>query len=101
MGHGGVELDASPDASLAPAAPRSATTSDTPMGTALLILHGLVGVALLGVMTHQTMSVLRRRGRPSGSFLDRYARVAPTSFTAPIVLLFVVSAGLGALIYPS
>ena len=71
------------------------------MVTALLILHGLVGVALLGAITHQTMATLRRRSTRSGSFFDRYAGVAERTFTLAVVALYVANVALGALIYPS
>jgi hypothetical protein len=71
------------------------------MLTALLVLHGLVGVALLGAITHQTVSVLRRGTARNDSFPGRYAGVRPRSFTAAIVSLYVVGAGLGAVLYPS
>jgi hypothetical protein len=67
----------------------------------LLILHGLVGVALLGALTHQTVSMLRRRPVHSGSFVDRYSGVNQTAFTMAVVSLYVAQVALGALIYPS
>jgi hypothetical protein len=69
--------------------------------TFLLILHGLVGVALLGALTHQTVSILRQRLVCTGSFFDRYSAVNQTTFTMAVVSLYVAQVALGALIYPS
>jgi len=69
--------------------------------TALLILHGLVGVGLLGAVTHQVAAMLRRGPARDGSFADRYAAVRSTTFTTAVVALYVVNVGLGAVLYPS
>jgi hypothetical protein len=71
------------------------------MATALLILHGLVGVALLGAITHQLVSVLRRHTVRSGSFVDRYTGVSQRIFTVTVVCLYVAGVTLGAVVYPS
>lgn len=70
--------------------------------TILLVLHGLVGVALLGAITHQVISMLRKRsGTRSGSFVDRYTGVNQHVFVVAVVTLFIVQVVLGAVIYPS
>jgi hypothetical protein len=74
------------------------------MESFLLIIHGLVAVALLGAVTHQAASVLWR-GRPvhaaaGVSFTERYARVDHRAFTRAVVVLYVLSLALGAVIYP-
>lgn len=69
--------------------------------TALLILHGLAGVALLGALTHQTVSMLRRQPVRTGSFIDRYAGVDPRTFATAVVALYIAQVALGAVIYPS
>ena len=67
--------------------------------TALLIIHGLIAVALLGAITHQTLAAWTpTRGRRD-SFFSRIRTVPSTSFTNAIVVLYVVSALLGALLY--
>ena len=69
------------------------------MATALLIAHGLVAVALLGAITHQTMATWApARARP-GSFFARFRAVPPASFANAIIVLYVVSAALGAIVY--
>ena len=67
--------------------------------TALLILHGLCAVALLGAITHQAASVLLPARRPAGSFAGRFRAVPAPSYANAIALLYVVTFILGAIIY--
>jgi hypothetical protein len=69
--------------------------------TVLLIIHGLVGVALLGAITHQLVSMWRRRTKRSGSFVDRYTGVNQHVFVVAVIVLYVTQLVLGAVIYPS
>jgi hypothetical protein len=56
----------------------------------------LVAVALLGAITHQTIAVwLPTRGR-AGSFFGRFRAVPSGSFANAVVVLYAVSALLGA-----
>jgi hypothetical protein len=71
------------------------------MATTLLIFHALVGVALLGALTHQTVSALRRPTKRTGSFIDRYTGVNQKTFTISVVVLYLVGLSLGAVIYPT
>jgi hypothetical protein len=67
----------------------------------LLLLHGLLAVALLGAITHQALSVLplaATNGRRT--FIDRFRGVNARAYATPIVVLFVVTAIGGALLYP-
>ncbi|MGB7219827.1 MAG: hypothetical protein WBD07_13595 [Vicinamibacterales bacterium] len=67
----------------------------------LTILHALLAVALLGALTHQAFSVARSKPASGGhSFVDRYRRVNSPTFTNAIILLFVATSILGALMYP-
>jgi hypothetical protein len=69
------------------------------MATALLIVHGLVAVALLGALTHQTLAVWAPSdGRP-GSFFGRFRTVPAAAFANAIVVLYVTTALLGATVY--
>src|SRR5271168_5257456 len=67
----------------------------------LLTAHLLVGVALLGAITHQSVGLLRPSAIRGGRFIARYAKVDPTAFTLSIAVLFVLSVLLGGLIYPN
>ena len=69
------------------------------MVTALLIVHGLVAVALLGAITHQTLAAWAPvRARPA-SFLGRFRTVPSASFANAIVVLYTLSTLLGAVVY--
>ena len=67
------------------------------VATILLIVHGLVAVALLGALTHQTLATWAP-GR-SGSFFGRFRRVPPASFANAVVILYVIAALLGGIVY--
>ena len=67
--------------------------------TALLIVHGLLAVALLGAVTHQAMSVWWPARKPAGSFTGRFRAVSGGSYTNAIVVLYVCTAILGGIMY--
>lgn len=69
--------------------------------TALLILHGLVAVALLGAITHQAIAVRHSPGNGKKSFAARYRSVDASAYVGPIVLLFAAASLIGASLYPS
>jgi hypothetical protein len=67
----------------------------------LLLLHVLVGAALLGALTHQAFAVARRTPTsPPRSFVGRFRGVNTPTFTNVIVILYVVSVVFGGLLYP-
>jgi len=66
---------------------------------ALLIIHGLVAVALLGAITHQALATWAPAGARAGSLFRRFRAVPSASFASAIVLLYVVSTLLGATLY--
>jgi hypothetical protein len=71
------------------------------MITVLLIVHGLIAVALLGAVTHQALSVARRVPAPAARvFIDRFRGVGAAHYTNAIIVLYVLSTVLGALLYP-
>ena len=70
------------------------------MLTALLIIHGLLAVALLGAITHQVASVWWPRRKPADNFVGRFRAVASASYSNAIVVLYVSTAILGSIIYP-
>jgi hypothetical protein len=69
------------------------------MATALVIIHGLVAVALLGAITHQTLATWAPAHARPGSFFGRFRAVPSASFANAIVVLYVLSAILGAIVY--
>jgi amino acid permease len=69
------------------------------MRTALLIVHGLVAVALLGAISHQALATWApSRARPN-SFFGRLRAVPSASYANAIVVLYAVTALLGGLVY--
>jgi hypothetical protein len=71
------------------------------MITVLLIVHGLLAVALVGAITHQALSVAPG-GATAGprSFVRRFRSVNAGAYANAIVVLFVVTAIGGGLLYP-
>ena len=69
------------------------------MATALLILHGLVAVTLLGAITHQMLGAWSAPGVPPRSFFGRFRAVQPAGYANAIVGLYVGAALLGAVVY--
>jgi len=67
----------------------------------LLTAHLLVGVALLGAVTHQAVGLLRPSAVQSRRFIARYAKADHTAFTIAIAVLFALSVLLGGLLYPT
>jgi len=69
------------------------------VATILLIVHGLVAVALLGAITHQTLAAcVPPRTKPL-SFFGRFRAVQGAAFTNAVVVLYLVSWLLGAIVY--
>lgn len=65
----------------------------------LLIVHSLAAVALLGALTHQAISVLWPARKRTGSFISSVRSVPSMTYTNAIVVMFVVTAILGSIIY--
>jgi len=69
------------------------------VATVLVIVHGLVAVALLGAITHQTLSTWApARARP-GSFFGCFRTVPSVAFTKAVIVLYTITAALGAVVY--
>src|SRR5512139_2620948 len=67
---------------------------------ALLIVHGLLAVALLGALTHQSLAVVSPSPSGKRSFVDRFRGVNTPTFTNAVILLYLVTALGGGLLYP-
>ncbi len=65
----------------------------------LLILHGMMAVALLGALTHQTFSLRSQQAIHAVNLIQRFQRVNPTIYTNTICLLWICTFILGAWIY--
>jgi hypothetical protein len=67
---------------------------------AMLIIHGLAAVLLLGGLTHQVASTLRRAPAGAG-FIGRYRAVDGAVMVYAMIIAYLVTFTLGALIYPT
>ncbi len=65
----------------------------------LLIVHGLLAVALLGAITHQAIGAWIPINQPADSFVARARSVSAPAYTNAIVVLYLVTAILGGVIY--
>jgi hypothetical protein len=65
----------------------------------LLIVHGLFAVALLGAITHQVVAVWWPARAGAGAFVTKFRAVPSTSYVGAIVVLYLLTAVLGAIIY--
>ncbi len=63
------------------------------------ILHGLVGMVLLGAVSHQGLSVWRRPA-PARVFFDRFRAVHAGGYANAVTILYLIAFTMGALIYP-
>jgi hypothetical protein len=70
------------------------------MITVLLIVHGLLAVTLLGAVTHQAFSTVTPSSSGKRSFFARFRNVNGAAYAGPIVVLFLLTALGGALLYP-
>src|SRR2546423_11592201 len=66
--------------------------------TTLLIIHGLLAVALLGSITHQTAAACWP-ATSKASFISSFRSVAGARYTAANIILYLVTGTLGAVVY--
>lgn len=71
------------------------------MITVLMIFHGLFSIALLGAITHQAMSVWLPSRTSNPNFMARFRMVKAASYTNSIIILFLLTFILGAVVYPA
>jgi hypothetical protein len=69
------------------------------MNIALLILHGLSAVFLLGALTHQTASAVWPRRPGQTDFVARFRGVNGQGYATAVVVIFLATAILGGIIY--
>ena len=67
----------------------------------LLIIHGLLAVALLGAITHQTLGLWLPARPGADSFIARMRSVSTPSYVTAVIVLFIATALLGGIIYPA
>ncbi len=71
------------------------------MITTLLIVHALCAVFMLGALTHQTLSVWWPPAPGERNFFASFRAVRAGAYSNTIVVLFVATACLGAILYPT
>ena len=65
----------------------------------LLLVHAVVAAALLGAITHQTLAAWARASSRPNIFFGRFRTVPSARFASAVVVLYVVCATLGAVVY--
>jgi hypothetical protein len=69
------------------------------MWVTLLIIHGLLAFLLLGAVTHQAVSVWAPLRAGAGHFMARYRAVGSAHYTNAVIVLYLITAIVGAIIY--
>jgi hypothetical protein len=65
----------------------------------LLMVHGLLAVALMGAITHQSIALWQRVPATQDTFFARLRALRPATYTNAVVVLYVIDFVLGAIIY--
>ena len=72
------------------------------MVSVLLIIHMLCAVALIGAITHQALSVWWPvAAGQQRNFVASFRGVRSAAYTKPIIILYVITALIGVVIYPT
>ena len=71
------------------------------MMTFLFVMHGLLAILLLGAITHQAIALWIPSRLPDPNFVGRVRAVKAASYTNAIIILFVLTFALGAVVYPT
>ncbi len=69
------------------------------MWIALVITHGLLAFLLLGAITHQVVSVWAPVRAGATNFVSRFRAVGSANYANAIIVLYLVTAAMGAFIY--
>jgi hypothetical protein len=69
------------------------------MWIALVITHGLLAFLLLGAITHQVVSVWAPVRAAAGNFVARFRAVGSANYVNAIIVLYLVTAAMGSVIY--
>ena len=71
------------------------------MMTFLFVLHGLLAIGLLGAITHQAVALWLPSRSVDPNFIGRFRAVKAASYTNAIIILFILTFALGAIVYPA
>jgi hypothetical protein len=69
------------------------------MWITLVIVHGLLAFLLLGAITHQVVSVWAPVRAGAKNFVARYRAVGSANYVNAVIVLYVLTAALGSVIY--
>ncbi len=69
------------------------------MWIAFVIVHGLLAFLLLGAITHQVVSVWAPVRVGAGNFVARFRAVGSKNYVNAVIVLYLVTAAMGAFIY--
>jgi hypothetical protein len=69
------------------------------MWIALVITHGLLAFLLLGAVTHQVVSTWAPVRAGASNFVARFRAVGSANYANAIIVLYLLTAGLGSFIY--
>jgi hypothetical protein len=67
----------------------------------LLIIHGILAVLLLGAITHQAVGVAWPVAKRAPGFWSAVRSVNGMNYTNAVIILFLVTFAIGAIIYPT
>jgi len=67
----------------------------------LLILHGLAGVVLIGLTTHQAVAVWKPKPIAAKNFIQAYVNTRSATYTNTVVIFYMATFFGGGLIYPT
>lgn len=70
------------------------------MNIAMLLIHALLAVALIGALTHQALSTWWPVGGGQRSFFGNFRAVRAATYTNAIIAIYAVTATMGGIIYP-
>jgi hypothetical protein len=71
------------------------------MVSALLIIHGVIAVFLIGAITHQTLGVFWPRKPGQTDFVANARGIRPQLYVSAVITLYIVTFFLGAFLYPT
>jgi hypothetical protein len=69
------------------------------MWIVLVISHGLLAFLLLGAITHQVVSVWAPARARAGNFVARYRAVGSANYVNAVIVLYIATMIMGAIIY--
>jgi hypothetical protein len=69
--------------------------------SALLIIHGILAVFLLGAVTHQAIGVSWPVAKKATGFVQAVRGVNGMNYTNVVIILFLITFALGTIIYPT